>query len=275
MTTSSADVDPDAILQFIEPFSNLNGPRVWPATATAYTPQASAYAASSTTGDDWSSSASSSHYTMTSGSTACAQSSTFSTTPRRAASSISKSSAPSRGTSRGVAMGANPRHDGSYELWCEFRDVEDCNARFRGDDEVGWIQHHITEHLNGTFPSKLVCWFCDEHISFDAGYFHDLQGMFELRMGHIREHIRGDYFGVNSMRPDFHVLEHLHNLGRIDRETFDGLRGYTELPAEYQLPDDYVEPSTYQAARGAQAYCYDQAREDRHRRRQKGSSKRK
>lgn len=267
MTTSSTDFDPNAVHQFLEPYSHSR--RAWSSADIDHTSQAPAYAESLTTDVSWAPSVAT-NYTTASSSTARTKSSTFDAVPR---STRSESTAPSLGPAQSV-VGMNPTpvdstaagYGDEFVLWCEFRHVIGCEAVFAGDSEYEWIQHHI-HHLEGKFPSEFVCWFCD-HVPFKAKHSADRQAMFELRMQHICEHIRGDYYQVDHMRPDFRLLEHMCRHGRLDREIFEELRSYSELPPQYRLPkDDYS--SHLQATNGQ---IYNQAQEDRRRRKQQQSA---
>ncbi|KAK0740567.1 hypothetical protein B0T18DRAFT_330546 [Schizothecium vesticola] len=123
-----------------------------------------------------------------------------------------------------------------FFFWCEFGELMGCDATFRGDDEAGWIRHHV-QHLGVQFPRETICWFCDYHTPFVAHHKADRQATFEERMVHIAEHVRSDYLSINEMRPDFHMLEHLFRHHLISDETYYDARQYTELPRELQHPD--------------------------------------
>ncbi|KAF4811878.1 hypothetical protein CGCSCA5_v009502 [Colletotrichum siamense] len=61
-------------------------------------------------------------------------------------------------------------------LGCEFKPWTGCQRSFGlEEDEVGqWIRHAEDDHLRGDYPSRCICWFCDDvefraEQSFDAG----------------------------------------------------------------------------------------------------------
>ncbi|KAK0635000.1 hypothetical protein B0T17DRAFT_586643 [Bombardia bombarda] len=130
-----------------------------------------------------------------------------------------------------------PNSHPSFELWCEFCELQNCNATFRGDDEAGWMQHHA-DHLGGVFPESFMCWFCDDHISFVAHKPAERREKFEDRMGHIRGHIFDEYKTREDMRPDFHVIEVMGQQHLLDEDTFRYAMHYTELPRPLRLPGD-------------------------------------
>lgn len=161
-----------------------------------------------------------------------------------------------------------------FFFWCEFRDLMDCDATFRGDDEAGWIQHHA-QHLGTRFPAETICWFCDYHTPFVAQHKADRQATFEDRMEHIAEHVRSDHLSVREMRPDFHMLEHLFKHRLISDERYYLAREYTELPRELQHPDAGFaqDMSSEPRHRGrAEAVEYNMEKEDREHRRKKKKS---
>ncbi|KAM7217743.1 hypothetical protein V8F06_006877 [Rhypophila decipiens] len=163
---------------------------------------------------------------------------------------------------------AAPEAHGAFMLWCEFCDLNNCDAMFRGDDEDAWIDHHIA-HLGGDhFPRQLVCWFCDD-VPFVSDRTEDRYANFVLRMQHIRGHIFDEHYTRNHMRPDFHVISHLRRYNLIDTETFNHAMGYDELPAGLRLPGDdnqYNEPT--QSSRDSEPYVVqDERRRDQEERR--------
>ncbi|KAK3683644.1 hypothetical protein B0T22DRAFT_255561 [Podospora appendiculata] len=156
-------------------------------------------------------------------------------------------------------------------LWCEFSALQNCPVTFRLDDTAAWIQHHARHHLRDTFPATLTCWFCD-HVPFTAAHQADRRANFETRMEHIRAHIFGDYLGVDHMRPDFNVIEHMGRRRLIDQATYDLAMSYDELPAPLRLPGAGAEWAAAAAAPAVQAgpergMQYDLEREERRRRR--------
>ncbi|GAB1321119.1 SET domain-containing protein 3 [Madurella fahalii] len=129
-------------------------------------------------------------------------------------------------------------------LWCEFSELMNCCAIFRPDDEAGWIQHHV-RHLKDSFPLHLMCWFCD-HVMFDAEHTAEGFANFERRMQHIREHIFKDRLTSDDVRPDFHVITHLHRHGLLSDGMFKHAMSYQGTPERYRLLQETVEeePST-------------------------------
>lgn len=77
-----------------------------------------------------------------------------------------------------------------YQLPCEFYNLTGCNTVFSSSDVQNWM-NHIEGHLQSKFPTRLRCWFCSEH-NFDARETSngDVRSNFNLRMHHIRDHIR-------------------------------------------------------------------------------------
>lgn len=263
MTTSSAD--PDDILKFLQPYTASNS--AWTAANVEDTASIAdyRYAESLNTASDagWAPSVAASYYTTTSSSTMRTKSSTFDSVPR---SVSSNTTAPSLVQAQAM-VGVNPApvastgagHGERFALWCEFRDILGCYAEFSGDNEYLWIQHHVG-HIGEEFPPELVCWFCDDH-PFKAKHSAERRAMFDLRMEHICEHIRSDYFTVDDMRPDFRLFEYMYRHGSLDKQTFEGLGAYSELPVQYHLPSDVYEYPSYAQADSGQVY--NQAQEDR------------
>ncbi|KAL2160886.1 hypothetical protein VTH06DRAFT_1083 [Thermothelomyces fergusii] len=117
-------------------------------------------------------------------------------------------------------------------LWCEFRGLLGCDAIFRLDNEAEWIEHHV-DHLQDTFPEKLMCWFCDD-FHFDAARPAEAFANFVVRMQHVRQHI----FDYDSprVRPDFHLVVHLYQNGTLDEARYEQAMSKTEVPPELRLP---------------------------------------
>ncbi|KAK3343722.1 hypothetical protein B0T25DRAFT_305259 [Lasiosphaeria hispida] len=167
-----------------------------------------------------------------------------------------------------------PGTDSSFELWCEFRDLLGCGETFRGNDKASWIQHHA-EHLHDKIPAQLMCWFCDDH-GFLAERTADRPYNFEQRMEHIHQHMSDDYPypTLDTMRPDFYMIKHLHKHRLINDGTYNSIIAFTEVPPEYQLPDSDPRPLG-QAKQREQGQCHDLQYEDRRRRRQREDTKQK
>jgi hypothetical protein len=123
----------------------------------------------------------------------------------------------------------------SRELWCEFVNLKGCSETFRLDDDASWIAHHA-DHLGGSYPSQLMCWFCD-HPPFVANYFNSAEQNFAERMTHIKWHIEDDV-GLNhrAMRADFHVVTHLYQNGLLDSDLYRRVMDYTDTPPPFRLP---------------------------------------
>ena len=193
----------------------------------------------------------------------------------RGRSSVGRSSVPLREYGYGLFLGSSGRqhdsHADDYYLWCEFSGLLDCTATFPGDNEADWIQHHV-DHFRGKYPSRLVCWFCDDHPPFkvSAGAKvsrDDREANFYLRMGHIKEHIYGDYLTRDDMRPDFHMIRHMYKHGQLGESRFQVAMSYTELPRSLQLPPE--EDDRFQFPH---LVC-DLEKEERHRKRRERSRK--
>ncbi|KAK4189908.1 hypothetical protein QBC35DRAFT_124347 [Podospora australis] len=205
-----------------------------------------------------------------------AQPTIFSQPSRYSQSSIGRSSAPSVGGhfqsfAQFAAAGplAEQASQPQQQLWCEFQDLHNCNARFQLDEQRAWIEHHV-EHLFNRYPRQSTCWFCNDP-PFVADRPLDAYSKFVERMQHIHRHIIEDDGLTNeSVRPDFHFLNHLHNEGLIDEETYRHAMNYDELPRSYQLPGANASPSMASHQRSdprAQGQMHDLEREERRERR--------
>ncbi|KAL2021557.1 hypothetical protein VTK56DRAFT_7056 [Thermocarpiscus australiensis] len=201
-------------------------------------------------------------------------------------SSVGQSSAPSVGFAgptfeqQFVAGPAALQGADRSELWCEFSELKSCPARFRLDDEAGWIQHHI-RHLRDRFPQQLMCWFCD-HVRFIAEHPAEGFATFELRMQHIRGHILDDHrLSSEVMRPDFYVVEHLYQRGMLSESMYRHAMSFDETPEAYRLPGSYTysssSPSPWPlgqpSAPREKGECYDLEKENRAQRRRQRERK--
>ncbi|KLU89662.1 hypothetical protein MAPG_08633 [Magnaporthiopsis poae ATCC 64411] len=101
-------------------------------------------------------------------------------------------------------------------LVCEFRDLLGCAWSFGAHEQIVVI----TPALCHEGPNK-----------------RRLQ--FERRLRHVADHVVGyprDGYGgyaaytYTHMRPDFYVIRHLHHHGIINRATYEQCMQYTELP---------------------------------------------
>ncbi|KAK0639270.1 hypothetical protein B0T16DRAFT_462965 [Cercophora newfieldiana] len=154
-------------------------------------------------------------------------------------SAATQSSVPSTAPARWTAYAGMSQAGGNddFVLWCEFRQLKGCETTFRGDDEAAWIQHHI-RHLRESLPNELVCWFCDDHPRFVAGGTSERQSNFEDRMEHVRRHILHDgYWTSDQMRPDFFMVSHMYQSGRLDKNMYDFAMAYTEVPESLRQPE--------------------------------------
>ncbi|KAI1781159.1 hypothetical protein F4818DRAFT_436352 [Hypoxylon cercidicola] len=136
---------------------------------------------------------------------------------------------------------------GTYLLPCEFVGYGSCDVVFNFDRTEDWIEHIITRHLHDKLPAKTVCWFCDD-FPCDAKVTAqgDRRMNFQYRMEHIREHI-ADGKTANDMRPDYHMIEHLHAHRLITDRAYNQAKGYSEMPCgsshtTHIYPPNYVPP---------------------------------
>ncbi|KAF6816838.1 hypothetical protein CSOJ01_02769 [Colletotrichum sojae] len=122
-------------------------------------------------------------------------------------------------------------------LHCEFQAWTGCQEAF-GLDEVNlWIRHTEDDHLNRKYPAECLCWYCDD-FKFKPQGVADPGLNFEQRMMHIAGHILdGDHF--EQRRPDFHLLDHVYEIGLISPEAFQQAKGLGEGPP---LSSDFHEP---------------------------------
>jgi len=124
----------------------------------------------------------------------------------------------------------------SSTLWCEFVNINNCNATFSA--EISWIRHHA-DHLHNNFPEELVCWFCDD-VPFKISEQNPVSPTlnFWRRMQHIHSHIHNEHTTKRHMRPDFHLFQHLREKDQISSKVYDHLIEYNELPPALRLPED-------------------------------------
>ncbi|KAK2026922.1 hypothetical protein LX32DRAFT_463633 [Colletotrichum zoysiae] len=113
-------------------------------------------------------------------------------------------------------------------LHCEFQPWTGCGEQFQLDEVDAWIRHTDYEHLQGNFPAKCICWFCDDFV-FSTQDCPDARYNFTNRMKHIADHILdGDCF--EQRRPDFHYLDHVYTTGKISRQAFEWAKDANEGP---------------------------------------------
>lgn len=145
---------------------------------------------------------------------------------------------PTTAPSIGTVMPGN----GDYILPCEFIGYGSCNEQFYPVEVDRWMDHIMVDHLQNDLPSKSNCWFCDS-ISFDARRNHtDKATSFRNRLEHICTHIRDDGRGVDDIRADFHLLEHLWKRRLISRNVYEVARGWREGPSHVEgiVPHDFI-----------------------------------
>ncbi|KAI1430667.1 hypothetical protein GGR50DRAFT_168838 [Xylaria sp. CBS 124048] len=118
-------------------------------------------------------------------------------------------------------------HNPAKPLPCEFAIYGECDWLFYLSREDAWIDHIVSQHLQGNLPPKVDCWFCDCD-TFDAKEAGvDRRTNYRRRMLHIREHIR-EGFTVNNMRPDFHFDDHVRRARLVTEEASNVVRRYSE-----------------------------------------------
>ncbi|CZS88039.1 hypothetical protein WAI453_000434 [Rhynchosporium graminicola] len=113
----------------------------------------------------------------------------------------------------------------NYELPCEFG-MLGCYVTFRPEEHEHWIAHSFSHFLRHSPPSKTVCTFCDD----PQAYFqdpYDPYGSWRARMLHIGAH-HEQHGGAPGNRPDYFLMEHLHQCGLIDEGDFKANMSYTE-----------------------------------------------
>lgn len=181
-------------------------------------------------------------------------------------------------------------------LVCEFRDLLGCPWSFGAHEVDGWVAH-VASHLGGRFPAKSLCWFCDDGV-FDSGENKSSSSssntksnkrrlQFERRLRHVADHVVGDgyyTYTYTHMRPDFYVIRHLHHHGIIDGATFEQCMQYTELPESLRrmrlAGADKPGASVPRVSGGVRnktggQVVFDQAREDRLRKKEEKEKKKK
>ncbi|KAI1144723.1 hypothetical protein F4825DRAFT_342036 [Nemania diffusa] len=159
-------------------------------------------------------------------------------------------------------------------LPCEFASYGHCEQVFGLDDVDNWIEHIITDHLQGELPKKVVCWFCDDFV-FDSKYTAGRRQNFSNRMWHIRDHVLIEGCSAKDIRPDHHFNTHLREAGLISESTYLTVRRYTEAPQTNCIfPDNAISPMR-EGRQMRQAYEYrDPHEEERHYRRHRHRSRR-
>jgi hypothetical protein len=154
-----------------------------------------------------------------------------SSSSRHSASSVfSQNSAVSMSTVTSQPDDIPEPFDAPYaHLPCEFAGYSSCDRTFELDDVSNWVEHIISEHLDGRLPRKAICWYCDDIVFDYKNVGHDCRTNYYQRMWHIREHIVEGAITVNHIRPDHHFNNHLQEAGLISRQTYDSVRRFNEV----------------------------------------------
>ncbi|KAL8336342.1 hypothetical protein RB601_000249 [Gaeumannomyces tritici] len=173
-------------------------------------------------------------------------------------------------------------------LACEFRDLLGCAWTFGAREVDGWVAH-VASHLGGRFPAKSLCWFCND-VVFDTGDSSSSsdnkkrQARFEERLRHVAAHQARDGCAYAHMRPDFYLVRHLREHAIIDADTYARCMRYTELPDELRRMRLAGADKPASSPRASSApkrgdrgggLVFDQAREDRLRRKEEREGKKK
>ncbi|XXG97024.1 Serine/threonine protein kinase [Hypoxylon texense] len=162
---------------------------------------------------------------------------------------------------------------GALILPCELVGLGSCDIAFNYDRAEEWIDH-IIRHLRDKLPLKGACWFCDDFL-FDAKATAqgDRHMNFQYRMEHIRGHI-ADGKTANDIRPDYHMIEHLHKNGVISETSYNQAKEWSEMPCKKSGMDHIHRPDFVPPERRAQAYHNSKVVvEPERRRRHKGKGK--
>ncbi|KAK1986647.1 hypothetical protein LZ30DRAFT_746271 [Colletotrichum cereale] len=163
--------------------------------------------------------------------------------------------------SRGILQQQATHIPNRRMLHCEFQPWTGCREQFQLDEVDEWIRHTDYEHLQGNFPEKCICWFCDDFV-FSTQHCPDARYNFTNRMRHIADHVLdGDH--SERRRPDFHYLDHVYTTGKISRQTFEWAKDANEGPR----PLGEVHPWGWRPARREAAVVVTAGSERRHRRR--------
>ncbi|KAI1307717.1 hypothetical protein F5Y03DRAFT_114466 [Xylaria venustula] len=174
----------------------------------------------------------------------------------------------------GTDLFAHPApFDSRLTLPCEFAAYRQCGLVFEIDAVDDWIEHIVSDHLQGRLPPMCICWFCDDFV-FDTKNDLDSRSVFENRMWHIRGHIVEDGDAIPDMRPDYYLLDHAHRHRAISTETYNMARKYSEIPRPgHVCPFDFNSPEAERHDELSKRIIVDQAKEDRLRRRRIPRSK--
>ncbi|PVH89348.1 hypothetical protein DL98DRAFT_99832 [Cadophora sp. DSE1049] len=111
------------------------------------------------------------------------------------------------------------RIDYTYNLPCEFAEINDCGIVFNPEQWAEWIRHEASHFVEIGPPQTSACIFCD-HDNFES---------WEDRMVHIGSHYHANA-RLEHSRPDFFVIEQLYRGNMLTKREFDGYMDYTERP---------------------------------------------
>ena len=163
--------------------------------------------------------------------------------------------------------------DYGYDLPCECSFM-DCQIRFPPEYHQEWIAHGVSHFVLSPLPRKLICTFCPEE--FDSGSHGDRMSNYTRRMSHIGQHFYDNRNLGSSLathpRPDFHLIEHFRRIGVLDEERYTDIIQYTERPTcEGLRRPGFVTPEQRERQAREERESrghYDQAKEDRQRKRE-------
>lgn len=120
---------------------------------------------------------------------------------------------PSLGPPTFVQQFANVQASGpSYVLFCEFRDLFNCDACFSPEQHNEWIEHQIHDHLKGKPPAVMVCLICEQPFRCNSNDSYGRIALYYQRMEHLESHM----FDANQTLPfrtDFHMVDYLRAQG--------------------------------------------------------------
>jgi len=152
----------------------------------------------------------------------------------------------------------------------------DCHIRFHPDLREEWIAHGVSHFANNP-PSRLICTFCQEEFVSVSDSEYDRLTNYSNRMYHIIQHFSDNRSlqaaPATHPRPDFHLLEHFNRISVLDDGHYENLIQYTERPVceglqrrGFVTPEQQQRQAKEERERQSQGH-YDQAKEDRYRRR--------
>ncbi|KAI2779190.1 hypothetical protein F4815DRAFT_196336 [Daldinia loculata] len=151
-----------------------------------------------------------------------------------------------------------------------------CEHTFNFDEVDAWIEHIIADHFRGKLPSKAICWFCDIwHFDSKAPEVgNDRRQNFDNRMWHVREHF-AEGKTVEDIRPDFHMLEHLHRHQIISEDTYIKYKRWNDLSCrreemKHVRSRNFVSPEMEARNRRSQLVVVDLVKDERQRKKVQG-----